>query len=324
MPGFSLDEGARIAVKDWCQVRPQEKVLIVSDELHGTESMALWKAAQNCGAVTALLTIQADRTHAGSIFDSMAGLFASNDVIIGATNFSLITNRVTREALAKGARFLSLPLSTNNGQPALTFPFMGMDPNEAERLGSGMLEALKRACEVRVTTPLGTDLTFGKRGRMPGLFNGLADRPGRIGSSSFEIYVGVEETVTEGHGVVDGSLGYLGVPSNPIYLCFRGGSLVEIDGSPAGGALRQYMDAFHDPGIYVAGELGIGLNRKSQCSGNCYIEDESTFSTFHIGMGRNLALGGVHDAAGHFDLVFKHPSIYADGLPVMLDGKPTV
>ena len=74
----------------------------------------------------------------------------------------------------------------------------------------------------------------------------------------------------------------------------------------------------------VAGELGIGLNKKSRCVGNCYIEDESAFTTFHIGMGRNLALGGVHDAAGHFDLVFQFPTIYADDILIMKDGFPAV
>ena len=199
-----------------------------------------------------------------------------------------------------------------------------MDPEEAERTGRGMLSALERAERVHITTALGTDLTFGKRGRQPGLFNGLADCPGKVGSSSFEIYMGVEETATEGVAVLDGSLGYLGSPGERIRLAFRAGRLTEIEANAAGERLRRYMDSFGDPGIYVAGELGIGLNRKSRCVGNCYIEDESAFTTFHIGMGRNLALGGVHDAAGHFDLVFRRPTIHAGGVLVMEDGRPAV
>ena len=88
--------------------------------------------------------------------------------------------------------------------------------------------------------------------------------------------------------------------------------------------LPREMDSFEDPRIYVAGEFGIGLNTLSQCLGNCYIEDESTFSTFHIGMGRNLALGGIQDAAGHFDLVFHRPTIYADQTLIMENGIPVV
>lgn len=321
--GLTLEEGARLVVERWCRVQPGEKVLIISDERHVEESMALWRGADSRGAEAALLTVPADSSRHGALYGSMAGFSLQSDVIIGATSFSLITHRVTRQVLEKGGRFLSLPLSSNNGRSVLTFDFMGMDPEEAERAGAGMLARLERAERVRVATALGTKLEFGKRGRRPGIFTGLAARPGQIGSSSFEIYLAIEEDATEGFALVDGSLGYLGRPGGPVGLTFRSGRLTDIQGE-AGAPLRAYMDAFGDPGIYVAGELGIGLNRRSRCLGNCYIEDESAFSTFHIGMGRNLALGGVHDAAGHFDLVFKFPTIYADDVLIMRNGEPAV
>ena len=119
-------------------------------------------------------------------------------------------------------------------------------------------------------------------------------------------------------------MGYLGIPSSPIHLHFSQGRLVEIEENRSGRYLKRYMEGFDDPRIYVAGEFGIGLNTLSQCLGNCYIEDESTFSTFHIGMGRNLALGGIQDAAGHFDLVFHRPTIYADQTLIMENGIPVV
>lgn len=321
--GLTLEEGARIVIERWCKVRPGEKVLILSDECHVDESMALWTAADRRSAEVTLMTIQGRRSHPGKVLHSMADFVLHNDLVIGATNFSILTNRIIKEVLSRGGRFLSLPLSSRNGLPALTLDFMDMDPEEAERTGRGMLEALRQAESIRVTTALGTDLHFGKRGRTPGLFNGLADQPGMAGSSSFEIYIGIEETVTSGRAVVDGSLGYLGCPASPIQLTFRQGRLVEIGGE-AGEGLRRYMNSFGDRGIYVAGELGIGLNKLSRCAGNCYIEDESTFTTFHIGMGRNLSLGGVHDAAGHFDLVFHRPTIYAGNTLIMRDGQPAV
>ena len=320
---LSLEAGAHTVISRWCRVQPGEKVLIISDERHVEESLALRAAADRCGAVVALLTIQERHSHPGSVFHSMKDFVLQNDVIIGATSFSLVTNRITQEVLSQGGRFLSLPLSSNNGQPALAFDFMSMDPEEAGRTGHGMLEALRQAGRIHITTALGTDLSFGKRGRQPGLFNGLADRPGKVGSSSFEIYIGIEETQTSGRAVVDGSLGYLGRPAAPIPLTFQEGRLVQIDGE-TGAELKRYMDSFGDPGIYVAGELGIGLNKLSRCVGNCYIEDESAFTTFQIGMGRNLSLGGVHNAAGHFDLVFQFPTIYADDTLIMKDGQPAV
>lgn len=81
------------------------------------------------------------------------------------------------------------------------------------------------------------------------------------------------------------------------------------------------MEDYRDAGIYIGGELGIGLNSCSQCLGNCYIEDESAYGTFHIGLGRNIALGGVLNASGHFDLVCHEPNIYTDNRQIMQQGK---
>ncbi len=282
--------------------------------------MALWHAADHAGASAVLVTIPHHCTQAGALFDSMYELAARHDVIIGAAGSSLVSNKTVQRVVREGGRFLSLPLSSNDGNSVLTYDFMTMDPQEADVLSQNMRAVLRGADTLRVTTPAGTDLTFGKKGRAPNIFHGLADTPGKIGSSSFEIYIGMEETKTNGHAVIDGSLGYLGVPSSPIHAEYRDGVLVEIEDSESGRKLREYMDGFSDPGIYVAGEFGIGLNKKSRCRGACYIEDESAYGTFHIGMGRNLALGGVHDAKGHFDLVFCKPTIYADGVILMKDG----
>ena len=321
---LSIQEGADIVARRWCQVKPGEKVLIITDDSHQAEGMALWYAVIRAHGAVSMLTIPENSSQPGHLFDTMLEFLLYNDVIIGATNFSLITTRAVREVLVHGKRFLSLPLATNNSQSMLTFDFLTMDPQKAASTADGMLAALREAHEIHVTTALGTDITFGKRGRAPGLFNGLADVPGKVGSSSFEIYIGIEETKTRGQAVVDGSLGYIGVPESPIALTFEDGRLMQIQDSAAGKSLRSYMDGFDDPGIYVAGEFGIGLNECSGCLGNCYIEDESTFTTFHIGMGRNLALGGIHDAAGHFDLVFKKPTIYAGSTLIMKDGQPAV
>ncbi len=63
------------------------------------------------------------------------------------------------------------------------------------------------------------------------------------------------------------------------------------------------------------------MNSYSKCEGSCYIEDESSCGTFHIGLGRNIALGGVHEASGHFDLVSIEPDIYADNRKIMQQGR---
>ena len=104
-------------------------------------------------------------------------------------------------------------------------------------------------------------------------------------------------------------------------LFLKGGRIVDIEETPTGIRLKKYMEEYFDPRIYIAGELGIGLNSCSNCLGNCYIEDESAYGTFHVGLGRNIALGGVQNAKGHFDLVCREPDIFTDNRQIMDRGK---
>ena len=96
---------------------------------------------------------------------------------------------------------------------------------------------------------------------------------------------------------------------------------MEINGGEDALRLKKYMESFGDKEIYCAAELGIGLNTKSKCDGICYIEDESTYGTFHIGFGRNIALGGMHEARGHFDIVTHSPDIFVDEVVMMENGE---
>ena len=121
--------------------------------------------------------------------------------------------------------------------------------------------------------------------------------------------------------VLDGSLGYIGRVDEPTKIIFHNGRIEEIEDTPTGRRLKEYMEEYRDSRIYVAGEFGIGLNSSSKCEGNCYIEDESAYGTFHIGVGRNLALGGRQNANGHFDLVCHEPDIYTDNRQIMQQGK---
>lgn len=103
--------------------------------------------------------------------------------------------------------------------------------------------------------------------------------------------------------------------------CEIDSDIVDIEDTPTGIRLKNYMEAYKDSRIYIGGEFGIGLNSYSRCVGDCYIEDESAYGTFHIGLGRNLALGGAQNAKGHFDLVCLEPDIYADNRQLMQEGK---
>lgn len=203
----------------------------------------------------------------------------------------------------------------------LAYDFMTMDTKKSKMMAQVIMKYLDSSSIIHVQTKAGTDLHLRKQNRNAGFFNGVVKDGRGYSSASIEAYVPIEETKSEGIMVVDGSLGYIGKAKIPTELQIVQGRIVRIQETETGRLLSDYLRQYEDSRMYVAAEFGIGLNSYSECAGNCYIEDESTYGTFHIGFGRNLALGGVWEASGHFDLVCKEPDIYVDNRQIMLQGK---
>jgi len=318
---IAVPEGARIVIRDWLRLKAGESLSIISDELHVPEALALRDEAATAGASPILVIVPSGSPQSGELFDRRCVAFLAADVILGATHHSIMTTQAIHDAVRAGSRFLSLPLATNNGLSLLSGDMMTMDPVRAELLAARVKPALTQARTVRITTKLGTDLTVSVQDRTWNLFSGVCDHAGMSTSVSFEVSVSLVEGGTDGVLVLDGSMGYIGLVEAPVRLRYEGGRLVDIEDCSSGRKLDEYLRTFGDERMFVAGEFGIGLNEKAHCTGSSYIEDESTYGTVHIGMGRNIALGGKHYANGHFDLVAFKPDVAVDGTQIMKNGE---
>lgn len=316
-----MDRGAGIIIRDWVQVRPWDRVLIVTSKEYLPEVKALKKYAHHRTRSVDSLIVENTGRHVGVFFDMNENVFDPYTAIIAATEHSIVTTKAAKRAIQKRKKFLSLPLSTNDGRSMLEYDFLMMDTKKSRLMARVIMKYLRHSSRIRITTPAGTDLTVYKEGRKPGFFNGVIKDGKGYSSASIEAYVAIEETKTEGVMVLDGSLGYIGRAEQPTKIIFREGRIVEIEETETGKKLKEYMEGYKDPRIYIGGELGIGLNSYAECLGNCYIEDESAYGTFHIGFGRNIALGGKQNAKGHFDLVCLNPDIYTDNRQIMQQGK---
>ena len=316
-----LDTGVSIIMNRWLQVSQEELVLFITDENHLREAEAVDKWAKSTDSVVRVIVLDSKEVQEGKVIRDMADLLASANVVIGATDYSFITTPEVQQAADKGARFLSLPLSCSDGTSLLENDFIAMDTRWSQRVGTPMQKLLKDAKTIHVKTAKGTDLYFDKTGRKCGLYYGMATRRGQIASTSFEAYVPIVENKTEGRLILDASLGYIGTPKEDIEIEFHEGRLHIISTHDDAKRLRDYIESFEDDTMWINGEFGIGLNALSKCRGVSYIEDESTYGTFHIGMGRNISLGGKQMAKGHFDIVTNAPTIYADEYCIMKDGQ---
>lgn len=317
----AMIRGAWIVIQKWVRVKPWDKLLIVTTEEHLEEAELLKTCAMGKARTVNTLIVENTGRHVGVFFDRNEEVFAPYSAIIAATDYSLVTTKAAKRAIQKHKKFLSLPLSTNDGRSMLEYDFMTMDTKKSRLMAEVIMKYLRHSAKIHVTTPVGTDLRVYKENRNPGFFNGVLKDGKGYSSASIEVYVPIEETKSEGIMVLDGSLGYIGRAEEPTRILFDQGRIVEIEETPTGQRLKQYMEEYQDSRIYIGGEFGIGLNSRSRCLGNCYIEDESAYGTFHIGLGRNLALGGRQNASGHFDLVCLEPDIYADNRQIMQQGK---
>ncbi|MCR5289130.1 MAG: hypothetical protein K6E51_03970 [Treponema sp.] len=326
---MDIETAAAIIINDWLYVKRNEVFYFITDEYHTLEAKACIQQAEQRGAITKLTILPQQKIQDGQLLETIRNIMSYADVVVGATTYSFITTDAVDFALKHGARFLSLPLSTNTGDSLFKSHFLSMNPKVAERNAKRLLPFLKKASTLHVTTPAGTDATFSMRGRRPGFFSGKATRHGTFTSASFEVYIPIIENSANGTVIIDGSLGYLGAVTHPVRVQFIDGKM-NIDTNQNcdtnhynndAKRLSEYIRTFNDPRMSFAVEFGIGLNECAHCVGDSYIEDESTAGTFHIGLGRNLALGGTHDAAGHFDIVMHKPDIYADSIQILSHGQ---
>ena len=321
---MNIQRGAKIIIRDWVRLRGGERLLIVSGRRYQAETKALQQAAGQISGHVDVMLLEELSMYVGAYFDERENAFDAYDVIIGATEYSLITTKAVKRAVMRRKRFLSLPLSTNDGTSMLSYDFLQVDVVKSKIMAKTILDSYHAASKVNIRTALGTDLTLCIKGRKPGFFNGCC-RDGRgLSSASVEVYVPIVEDCTEGTLILDGSMGYIGVVECPVAIRLCGGKIIEIENNASGRKLREYISRFQDRRMLIASEFGIGLNTYAHCRGRCYIEDESAYGTYHIGFGRNLALGGVQDAVGHFDLVAHNADIYIDNQMVMEQGRITV
>ncbi len=316
-----LKRGARIVAEQWLKVASGEKLCIVTNDEHVNEIAQIKQYAEKAGAYVEVMVFQKRFGQVSHYFDVHETVFDSFHVILGAATHSLVTTKAVKRAMNRGSRFLSLPLSTNDKRSLLEYDFLMMDPEESREMANQLFKWLRNGKEIKVTTPVGSRLNFSMEGREPQLFTGATRMENGYSSSSFEIFIPIIENKTYGIGVVDASLGYLGAPENPVRIYLKDGKICEIEQNEDGQKLSRYIADFQDENMYAASEFGIGLNTCARCEGNSYIEDESAYGTFHIGFGKNIAFGGELEAKGHFDLVFKMPDIYVDGVLIMKQGE---
>ncbi|MGL5978973.1 MAG: hypothetical protein ACRCZJ_08270 [Erysipelotrichaceae bacterium] len=302
----------------WLRMQPHEHLLVISNEDYVFEMELLQHAASRAGCLFSVEIISKLPEVRDMELDFLK--HTRYDAIIGATKYSILTNPSIKIAIQQGARFLSMPLQTNDGRSLLASRLFEMNPDDAQALYEHLVAVLYQAHLVEIKTPAGTHLYLDKGAYQPLLFNGECRYPYTASSVAFELACATNSLSTHGDVVVDASFGYLGVCTQPVRLTIAQGKIVAVEQNEMGKKIEAYLKAFDDPLLYNISELGIGLNRFAKCTGASYIEDESAYGTWHLGFGSNVTFGGSIYASAHFDFVMQACDMWADGVQIIANG----
>lgn len=318
---LSLLEGARIVVDVCAGVRSGEDVLVITDTATSFAiAQSLAAVSEEKGAPAAIAVVARQRTGTEPVRPLIAAMSAA-DVIIAAASASFYHTDAARQAVAKGARLLSM---TEVSEEVMTSGAITADFEAQGPVLESMRELLTSARTVSITAPSGTRLRMSLDGREAMKITALARTPGmRTATPDLEAFIAPVEGTAEGVLVVDGSASNVGLIREPVRMLIEAGRVTGISGGEQADQIwASLSDAGHE-GAYVVAELGIGLNPEGLVRGHI-IEDEGAYGTAHVALGNNMNfIGGQNWAPIHFDHVFHRPTISLDGVEVMVDGELT-
>lgn len=186
------------------------------------------------------------------------------------------------------------------------------------------------AKRVRVTSLLGTDVTYSVEGRIfipalrePGWDPLRAYRRTEEGRKASPLYaclyptgefnVPPVEGSAEGKVVIDLTMHHLGRLQSPVELTVREGRIVTIEGGADAWTLKRYLEKYGDENATLfPTEASIGINRMARLVG-CQREDKNMFGAIHFGLGTNIDVGGSVRSNIHMDGVMLAPTVEIDG-----------
>lgn len=343
---------AQIIVQDVCKVKKNEKVLIIANPETNLIAQDIFAASNEQGAKTTLLFQTAKKSMDYAEETVIAAIKSEPDVC-----FSISANKLGKDAFG-----IENPYTDANGKtydnifdylltgkknmravwtPGITEDMFSRAVNiDYKKLAERckiLCEKYENAVSVHVTSPNGTDITVGLKGRKAMEDNGDFSQAGTGGNiPAGEVFISPIVGTSQGTIVFDGSMTFSDgdlLLKNPITVKVEQGFVSDIKGGDeAKKLLKDILIAEKEPkamellgklpkgqgNVYSKnarniGELGIGLNPAANITGNM-LEDEKAFKTCHFAIGENY--DGDAPSLIHFDGVVRNPTItikYEDG-----------
>ena len=281
-------DAAREAMFHVLNMKPEEQVLVVTDEGCRTIGNAFADAAREIGASIETYYLPESRRPLKKPPPEMFDLLKESNVVINA--FVAMNEEIPfriqwiKKTVGDGKRRLG-------HAPGITEEMMTEGPmnvNYEEMVAQAMtmIEMLKGTSTVHITALAGTDITINVEGR--DFVTDVQITPGKMGNlPAGEIFCAPVEDDATGLIICDGVIGNVGPVTTPVAMFVKEGKLdrVECEDQDLSGKIKKFCTA--DDMAGTIGELGIGINPKARLTGNL-LEDEKAYRTVHIAFGNNV------------------------------------
>ena len=344
----ALDHAARVAVTESLKVREGERVLIVTNPVREVAAIAfaVHDAVREGGAIPILLFQPVKTQFDFSANEVTAAIATEPDVVISLSAAKMGKDRrgIKEPYVVNGKPYDSILHYLLHGvkrirsfwSPGITVDcFIRTIPVDYRRMKQDC-EALKsmldQSVALEIENPKGTKIRIDTEGRIAFTDDGDFSRPGTGGNlPAGETFLSPLVGSAEGTIVFDGSIasasGVLRI-GTPIRVRLEKGFVVSLEGGTearaleetlqeaalraqqyeAEGKLKQGEGERYARNARHLGEVGIGVNRQAQITGNM-LEDEKVYGTCHFAIGSNYD----EDAPSliHLDGLVSTPSIYA-------------
>ncbi len=316
-------------VRDITAVKQGESVLITVDSAGSwTVAEELAKAAESLGAKV-MVAYHSTPVGVGKVAepylpDSLKAAIPNTDVWLELNWQWLGYSSPYEQALVPPNRVRYMCLCGLDVERMVRF--FNVDLEAQDAFQKKVVELTKRAREMHITTPAGTDVRFENDPRRPVISELWCHTPGAHFPLGQIAWAPIEKSIN-GVIVFDGSF-YAGGPadlpslSEPIAFHVREGVCVEITGGEEAKIARQWLNSLNDPGMYHEAHICYGFNPGAKPSGIC-VEDERIWGVTEWGFGHQgiqFKADGV-SAVSHLDGICLNSSVWQDGEQVLDRGQ---
>jgi len=316
-------------VKDITGVKKGESVLITADSAGSwTVAEELAKAAESLAAKV-MVAYHSTPVGTGKVAepylpDSLKAAIPNTDVWLELNWQWLGYSTPYEQALVPPDRVRYMCLCGLDVERMVRF--FNVDLQAQDAFQKKAVELTRRARQMHITTPAGTDVRFENDPARPVISELWCHTPGAHFPLGQIAWAPIEKSI---NGVIafDGSF-YAGGPadlpslSEPIVFHVKEGVCVDITGGEEAKIVRQWFDSLNDPGMYHEAHICYGFNPGAKPSGIC-VEDERIWGVTEWGFGHQgiqFKADGV-SAVSHADGICLNSSVWQDGEQVLDRGQ---